>query len=114
MEEQLITFETAKLAKEKGFKSATSRQYNSKGEDYHPLSIGIQDEEYLKRFPAPTQSLLQKWLREKHGIHIEIIPNKNKWHTVMYPLVCIDDVGHFGDWDTYEQALEEGLYEALK
>ena len=32
----------------------------------------------------------------------------------MYPIVCINDVGHFGDHKTYELALEAGLIEALK
>lgn len=130
MEEQLISFETAKLAKEKGFKSATSRQYNSKGEDYPPLSIGIQDEEYLKRFPAPTQSLLQKWLREKHSIQIEVLPtwganqsylcriNRNilRDAELTKEFECLETeamLDHF-IFDTYEEALEKGLQEALK
>ena len=58
--------------------------------------------------------LLQKWLREEHNIHLEVIPNEEQWHTVMYPLVCIDDAGHYGDHKTYELALERGLIEALK
>lgn len=113
MTEELISFETAKLAKEKGFNIYASKFYDKYGDlQVERPSFDITTNE--GNVASPTQSLLQKWLREEHDIHIEIIPNKNKWHTVMYPLVCIDDVGHFGDWDTYEQALEEGLYEALK
>ena len=57
---------------------------------------------------------LQKWLREENLIHIEVIPNEEQWHTVMYPLICIDDAGHYGDHKTFELALERGLIEGLK
>ena len=92
MKEQLITFETAKLAKEKGFILHTMFYYNSD----NPLSNNIElkrrgwnsfeavgmeysntDEEsglltYLLDpiNNAPTQSLLKDWLREIHKFHV--------------------------------------------
>ena len=119
MKEELISFETAKLAKEKGFLSATSRQYDSKGECHHPLSIGIGDEEYLKRTAAPAQSLLQKWLREEYNILV--IPTFSKFsRTYGYKIYHVEDGetkeinSQFIKKDTYESALEKGIYEALK
>ena len=82
MEEQLVNFETAKLAKEKGFNIKTYKGYLSETiveyfDTYPSDSIRL-SEKYsnsaLKNdwlCTAPTQSLLQKWLREKHNIEIE-------------------------------------------
>jgi len=81
MHEELITFETAKLAKEKRFENTTYSQFTY----YHKASssggkcipVGTiepnnnfcKNEPYnnksgLENYSRPTQSLLQKWLRE--------------------------------------------------
>lgn len=129
MKEQLISFETAKLAKEKGFDFDCTNAYwddsthELMGEDT-PEHSGIS--KYC--FSAPTQSLLQKWLREKHFIFIEIslnfCPDSEK--DFGYGVSLMDNIEVFdgvnwiglditGKWfKTYEQALEIGLQEALK
>lgn len=73
-------------------------------------------------YPRPTQSLLQRWLREKHSIHIQIDIGHDKedvWYNyyVMrieksheFEPLCSSDDG----LDTYESALEIGLQESLK
>ena len=117
MEEQLISFETAKLAKEKGF-------------DF----IYIIDNE-LTKHSLITQSLLTKWLREVHNCFIGILPHrdgdsknkqwkskKNVFWTVEvdyygknFEIELTDDsdfTQHFNN--NYEEALEIGLQEALK
>ena len=91
MKEQLISFETAKLAKEKGFDIPCLYAYriwreNIKKTDKNPLQgLNIEYEPYMggssasikfyyqsKQYTlAPTQSLLQKWLREKHNIIVQ-------------------------------------------
>ena len=87
MEDTGITFETAKLAKEKGFDIPTIQYYTIKG--YCTESEGYMTERYAESnwnngmgsYPtrteevscsAPTQSLLSKWLREKYDIEINI------------------------------------------
>jgi hypothetical protein len=112
MEEQLISFETAVLAKEKGFDIKTL--YRFLGEIYREVDLNCQlwDNEYY----APTQSLLQKWLREVHGIMISVdIENDCKYFislTIISPNSTGDDI--WGDYKTYEEALEEGLLNGLK
>ncbi len=153
MKEQIISFETAKLAKEKGFYIPTYTAYiNGKfhenenepnGYDGYDLAskenwnrkgwtftkngegcYGCQGSpKYFEAYTVTTQSLLQKWLREVHNIHIQIqvlgqfVDGTNKFY-------C--QVVEFGEnkWVskyvsskliyTYEQALEKGLQEALK
>lgn len=107
MEDKLITFKTAKLAKEKSF-DFSERYYNYDGK-IEPI-IGLVSCAY----PAPTQSLLQRWLREKHNIHFYIWFNEltKKFRIESnYPEYKLDTDEEF---DTYENALESGLQEALK
>ena len=78
IEEQYISFETAKLAKEKGFDIPTNTYFSyfpkiseyglvyvcAKLKDYN--SEDINNGEY--RISRPTQSILARWLREKHNM----------------------------------------------
>lgn len=101
MNENLISFETANLAKEKNCNLNIGRVYCGNEE---------WDEVY------PTQSLLQKWLREEHNIKVESLFNtlSNDYYiNIVYNENNI--LRRFiGTYKTYEQALEVGLYEALK
>jgi hypothetical protein len=127
MTDQLITFETAELAYSKGFKWMTSddKWYAITGE--LELSFqGYQENLNSYKLPVPTQSLLQRWLREVHEINIFIycygfgyypihenipLPTGNvkyidrRWNT--------QNKLNLG-FKTYEEALEVGLIEALK
>jgi len=90
MTDQLITFETAKLSKEKGFDLIN----------------------HLKNGLPPTQSLLQKWLRENHNIHIVISPTMGA--IIVELLNPALTWGSIPPQKSYEEALEAGLIEALK
>lgn len=111
MQEDLINLETAKLAKEKGF-DIWNDIYDVIGNLIPSLIREMRFEQDW--FPAPTQSLLQKWLREKHNLHIEIhIFNPN----VGYSIKEIESqlyVDERVEYKTYEEALEVALFEALK
>jgi|TARA_B110000914_G_C15370642_1_gene403008 hypothetical protein len=132
MKEQLITFDTAKLAKEKGFENKTPHKlrrdyYNHLGEingdvtEYIKAYVANKGLEKYNTIDAPTQSLLQKWLREEHKINVEsnYLPNIQKYSCLYIPMrgkACISDRKYVSKlkFDTYEEALEEGLQEALK
>jgi hypothetical protein len=129
MEDALINFETAKLAREKGFNIPTISYYNPKGRSEESEGYMTERLECSNwnngqgSYPthakdvecsAPTQSLLQKWLREVHSIYINVNTDNNK-------LFCVDineeyfyDCARFDWYKTYEEALEIGLQEALK
>lgn len=92
MTEELVTLETAKLLKEKGM---------------------FTDIEF------PSQSVAQKWLRETKNLHIEIsYMYENYWtYDILtiprHDLIVLSDRPIFR-YNTYEEALEAGLQEALK
>ena len=119
MVEYLISFETARLAKEKGF-NLECRKYNRIGNLYLPHAY-IDKKDLSFTFPAPTQSLLQKWLRDIHNIHISIDLSSDEelktlipfsYEAMIYYNSEIVVVRHF--FDTYEEALEEALKQSLK
>lgn len=71
--EQICTFEVAKLAREKGFNVQTFDWYDytgnyNKGFFPHELHECPRYKEYY----APTQSLLQRWLREEKGLYVSV------------------------------------------
>ena len=113
MKAELITFETAKLAKEGGFKVTIS----GKGT-------------FIIEGNKPTQSALQRWLREVHSIYITALPFRDVenevelcwYYTLVEDSEELNDIlcneSHLGasdnNFNTYEEALEKGLQEALK
>jgi hypothetical protein len=75
---------------------------------------------YFNEFPdhvlLPTQSLLQKWLREKHEIILFISPIGSKpvkYLAVIPHCYVKKDIKGLGTFDSYEQALEAALQQAL-
>lgn len=117
MKEEIISFETAKLAKEKGFNGETIYYYDFMGDKCSGL-ITNWNNSSGPIYTAPTLSLLQKWLRER-PTPIIVTPETDfvAWHVwVENPDlegIYIDKINE--RWiDSYEAALEVGLQEALK
>ena len=133
MKDQLITFETAKLAKEKGFNFDGNKYhcfygYNNnkklyffgeRGNNWNYSKDVLSDVTF---YEAPTQSLLQRWLREEHKIHIWCSNNLygRGFRYTLENLSNDEIVGRMqggsspSEGHTYEQALELALQEALK
>lgn len=120
MTEQLVSFEMAKVLSEKDFNEECNYVYNVSGEPLEYIHYEGKCDEL--QCTAPTQSFAQKWLRDEHGIHIEI---SREFEDYYLTRVCQYDkeLGVNSDkelensttsFKTYELALEEGLKEALK
>ena len=118
MTEAFVTLETAKMLKEKGFMEDCMAFYTK--------NVLFKCNAYINtnvlKLPAPTQSIAQKWLRETKNIHIcvyncacgygyEISKADNGTHMASSVYKGTND-GE--EWDSYEEALEAGLQEALK
>ena len=127
MEETLISFKTAELAKDKGFNILCKFSYDSDGGLQTNEPLNKEDKCFLNKcdvcYSAPTQGLLQKWLREVHGINIVVAPSHECFNILFISEYDkIEDQNEyavlngleFKDFKTYEGALEVGLFEALK
>jgi hypothetical protein len=119
MEDTLVIFETAKLAKEKGYPQTTGKMFDNGKLKKVSISLGHPSDYKDRFYSAPTQSLLQKWLREVHDIQVN--PN----HTYTKSNICLgynlsiesgkyNYLGKYIYGDSYEDVLEAGLQEALK
>lgn len=134
--EEIVTYEVAKLAKEKGFDVPTDRYY-------HIYDDVIEAQNSLEmtgdgcadfynslnqcRCSAPTQSLLQRWLREEKGIQICIDSDLNfDDETFVYEWQITNkenfnnggfEIHRYNSEEshcTYELALEDALKYALE
>lgn len=116
--EEICTCEVAKLAKEKGFNEKCNFYYQkgviSTDGCFNRYNKGV---EYI--CSAPTQSLLQRWLREEKGVIIELKYSDSTEDWRPFWSWCIyNNLGftlEIGDNSaTYELALEDALKYALE
>ena len=121
MNEDYVSFEVAKLLKEKGFDSHYSTLFykNDKLEFYKEerKKYWLKVDEYA----APTLCMAQKWLRETKDIHIMIDIYASGYYAVLWKtngtfIKTLVDKGpnDGGVWNTYEDALNAGILETLK
>lgn len=126
--EDYVSFETAKLLKEKGFDEATIGYYNTLCEiperiKFFDSPIFIYGSDGLIGcIQAPTLQMAMKWLREIHNL--EIYPYHNnctiynsKWwfEIIEYPnSVAEYESGKNEEFDTYEEACEAAIKYCLE
>lgn len=119
MKDTLVSAKTSKLAKIKGFNWVVNHIYHLPSESPVLVSnpVGNEHLDYFEAL-APSQSLLQKWLREKK-IFVEAVPIRwDLWYFVISEerpdkpiyITCMAKE----DYKTYEEALEDGLFSALE
>jgi hypothetical protein len=124
--EDYVSFETAKLLKEKGFncdKQSISAMYNENGEFFSLLTtseLGGYDYEDFddKDFIAPTLQMAMKWLRKEYNIHIEpryySIPNIYRYIIIHSPATIDNISSHPQCFNTNEQACESAINYCLE
>ena len=135
MKEEYVTFETAKLLKEKGFDWDCDHYYKPNGEivrTFHPdgsrhINSSVL---YENQCLAPTQAMAMRWLREENGIHISadiykdssndadgnVVDEWTYWALTFYwlPSGNVGDEEGYDQFDSYEDAVEAGLEYVLK
>ena len=129
IEESYVSFDTAKLLKEAGFRELTKTHYSNRGQVWETaLPADYNDDFNCNTCNRPTQALAARWLREVNGIHVSsniFMDSANdadgktvdEWTFWSYDL--FDNSGRIIEesddrYDSYEQALEAGLQEAIK
>jgi hypothetical protein len=132
MRDQIISFKASKLAKEKMFfdKNVSGGVRISQDFVYFDDGTLHETKEFLNDdffkipiiYNAPTQSLVQKWLREEHGIAIMICTEStNDW---IYKIASLNPESSYNgnliisdsknSFPIYEQALEEAIIKAFE
>lgn len=132
--EDYVSLEVAKLLKEKGFDYATLYYYEKNGK-LGMMNLDAQSQMrkhgYMNDiYPRPTLYEAAKWLRNKHKLHIDVgmcgdyatDADGNKvaeWDFWTFDIYYTENFSHhifdcFGQYDTYEEALNEGILEVLK
>lgn len=123
IEEQLISAETAKLAKDKGCDLELYKgnwEYESEGDTFVTNYDPRTDYPEAKEVSECNQSLLQKWLRDEHDLHIEVIwdvDGELYWVgsiTTIGDTVSEDRFTNTSRLGSFEEALEAGLLQALE
>jgi hypothetical protein len=104
IEEEYINLETVKLAKEKGI-FFTNEMVCDGSLVFNQRFIDV-----------PSQSIFARWLREKHGLYICIncIAKESYFYAYINKIISCDYKFINEHFETYEDAMEAGLQEALK
>ena len=140
--EDYVSFEVAKLLKEKGFGVPCNYYYREKeyvealnknreslglSERFEEGSVGeqlnkqhkgrlVNRNQYDTTTSRPTQALAIKWIRENFDIHLWIIPyDDNELSQTLYEWKCIDKKDDWNDIEGYEyfHSSEEATEAAL-
>lgn len=128
--EDYVSFETAKLLKERGFNVPCRANYRScyphdKVPFYHGLPKDFNGKEYERLnsewFSAPTIQMVMKWFLQEHNIYVNVVPSvegcywTGKWHSYVANLNERDPVGRFiGTFNSCEEAAEEAIKYCLE
>ena len=128
LKEDIVSFETAKLAHKASFifKGRTNDWLNTSLPYHEDGTRNLRFDYNGEYYPAPTQSLLQCWLREKHNLLVEInfrtfgVSNGNGYFYMVERKNKDKSMNNYigkdvwSGFETYEEALERGLQDALR
>ena len=116
--EDYVSFEMAKLLKEKGFDEPTIGTYYKDG-TFEYLSLNKWNSKFVIPISAPTLQMAMKWLREVHNIAInigwgEVFEDKFQWWCIILNQKegrILRDSEYF---NTYEQAANTAIRYCLE
>ena len=119
----LVGLETAKLAKEVGFDGETWDCFIQEDENWaetcYPHALNFNEDKIgvVEHISRPTQSELQKWIRDKHKISIKIDDFITEGRLAFdYELKDLGSQEPFegsDPYNSYEEALENALLTSL-
>ena len=123
--EDYVSFETAKLLKEKRFNERTYCYFTLEGEIRESLGSAPWNNSIDETGPicAPTLQMTMKWLREVYNLEIypyhndPTIINNSKWwfEIIKWPNSSFEyESEEDEEYDTYEEACESAINYCLK
>ena len=127
IEEDYVSFETAKLLKEKGFIGDVQKWYVISAPEEGVVTIGFGDKtDYVQ---APTLQMAMKWLREEHnkiivpGISLDDRTSSTINHYIVGiwyvpknngEAFCYTSPTPYGGYPSFEEACEAGIKYCLE
>ena len=125
IQEDYVSFEVAKLLKEKGFNERLLTYYltaEDKKRGYFQIMAftddTIDNNHSVYCYLAPTLQMTMKWLREVHNLHIDVDPSEGDWNPTIIELDSWTCALKFGDkipiQDSYEEACEAAIKYCLE
>ena len=120
MELDIVNYDTAQLLKRMGFNEPTGYRYVDGDEGTFYSNDG--DDTYSNQIPieqytwclAPTQALVQQWLREVHDIVVSVDYSDDDTYFISLSMIPFKNITISGLYPTYQQALEAGILEAIE
>ena len=125
--EDYVSFETAKLLREKGFDENCTQVYNLKNQhllmaDFYSIGKFVYNSYLNKERPelitAPTLQMAMKWLREVYDCPVEILwhwdanSQYSEWYFVHH--MELKPLPQIQYYDTYEEACEAAIKYCLE
>ena len=131
IEEQFVSFDTAKMLKETGFEEMVNScfMYDDNADEYEYEFVSgyaivkkaLRDNYngYENTISRPTQALAERWLREVYNVAIYSLydDDMEQWFYVVDAFTKNPVINGFqsgSEYDDYESAFEDGLREAIK
>lgn len=118
--EDYVSFEVAKLLKEKGFNESCVWAYDPNSASFAKSYSEHKNSELNEyEYSKPTFQMAMKWFRKEHNIHIDIVSiwNQKRWEYQVFVITPItsqcpyvDDKLYMG----YEEAVEVALKYSLE
>jgi len=116
--EDYVSFETAKLLKEKGFDEPIQYFYKFDSKELYRGTVFTNTQIGDKFYNAPTLQMAMKWLREEHNLFIWVGYNGSKGLPFYYEIRNMQDnsVVHIGGIcaGTYELVVEAAIKYCLE
>ena len=123
--EDYVSFETAKLLKEKGFDSHCWMYYSP--DTFGPKMFHTQRKGNSQLIPeweecvCPTLQMAMKWLREVHSLYIDIVTSFSQ-DGICYTFSCSNTMDliqgtkgtSYHEYQTYEEACEAAIKYCLE
>ena len=123
IEEQFVSFETARILKEAGFDVPCTSQY-TEGKSIWNVGYPYNFNQDEFGYSRPTQALAARWLREVHHLNVYACfdyvcfdDGERKWFFMRENTMINDYTSVYCSiisYDSYEQALEAGLKHGLE
>jgi len=114
--DRAISYNTAVLLSKVGYSIPCDRWYSPNGVFWQDVT-GFSDNSGRMRISAPSLYMLKSWLLKNHNIKVSAdsstINGKKEWVDWYCSVNNSSIIDHRDGLDSYEEALEVGLFEAL-